>query len=100
MGHLTRSRKAAPRGVRALPGRPLLMINGRGDRTIRAAQAERLFAAAPEPKEMRWYQGGHWPPVSEIHYAAEWMAAELKRLRVRHVVSRTKNPARKKATGS
>lgn len=65
------------RAVRRLSGRPLLMVNGRFDRTVNSAQAERLFAAAPEPKTMRWYGGGHWPPPKDIDFAAEWLAGEL-----------------------
>jgi dienelactone hydrolase len=60
------------RAVRQLEGRPLLLINGRRDRTTRPEQAERLFAHAEEPKELYWYEGGHWPPASAIEYAAEW----------------------------
>lgn len=87
-GAIVRTVVDPARAVRKLAGRPLLMINGRGDRTIRPAQADRLFAAAAEPKAMRWYAGGHWPPVSEIHFAAEWVAAELKRPRVRRAGGR------------
>lgn len=65
------------RAVRRLGGRPLLMVNGRFDRTVKPAQAERLFAAAHEPKTMRWYGGGHWPPPKEIGYAAEWLTQKL-----------------------
>jgi len=65
------------RAVRRLAGRPLLMINGRFDRTVRPSQAERLFAAAHEPKTMRWYGSGHWPPKDEIERAAEWMSEQL-----------------------
>jgi fermentation-respiration switch protein FrsA (DUF1100 family) len=65
------------RAAQRVAGRPLLMINGRFDRTVKPAQAERLFAAAPEPKTMRWYGGGHWPPPREIDSAAEWLAAQL-----------------------
>jgi len=65
------------RAVRRIGGRPLLMVNGRFDRTVTPAQAERLFAAAREPKTMRWYGGGHWPPPREIAMAAEWMAEKL-----------------------
>jgi pimeloyl-ACP methyl ester carboxylesterase len=61
------------RSVRKLAGRPLLMVNGRFDRTVRPEQAERLFAAAAEPKEMRWYQGGHWPGATEIEAVALWL---------------------------
>ena len=66
------------RAVRHLAGRPLLLINGRRDRTTRPEQAERLFAHAEEPKELYWYEGGHWPPVSAIEYAAEWTCAGLR----------------------
>ena len=61
------------RVIRAASGRPLLMINGRSDRTVKPAQAERLFAAAREPKTLRWYAGGHWPPPKEIEFAADWL---------------------------
>ena len=65
------------RDVRKLDGRPLLMINGRFDRTILPEQARSLFDAANEPKELRWYDGGHWPPQSAIDAVAVWLAATL-----------------------
>lgn len=65
------------RAVRKLAGRPFLMVNGRFDRTIKAAQAERLYAAAGEPKQIHWYQGGHWPPPQAIDFGAEWLAGRL-----------------------
>lgn len=65
------------KGIRRFGDRPLLMIHGRQDRTVRPEQAERLFAAAEEPKEMRWYDGGHWPPEQEIRKAAQWLSARL-----------------------
>jgi dienelactone hydrolase len=65
------------RAVRRLAGRPLLMINGRHDRTIRPVQARALFAAAGEPKELRWFDGGHWPPQSVIEEVADWLADRL-----------------------
>ncbi|HYD51746.1 MAG TPA: alpha/beta fold hydrolase [Gemmatimonadaceae bacterium] len=76
-GALVRTAADPQRAVRRLEGRPLLMVNGRLDRTVRPDQAERLFAAAREPKEIRWYGGGHWPPASEIDAAAEWLARRL-----------------------
>jgi pimeloyl-ACP methyl ester carboxylesterase len=65
------------RAVRKLSGRPLLMVNGRFDRTVTADQAQRLFDAAGEPKELRWYSGGHWPPPNEVDAAGEWMVRQL-----------------------
>lgn len=66
------------RAIRALAGRPLLMVNGRYDRRIRPTQAERLYEAAGDPKQLRWYNGGHWPPPGEIDFAAQWMAEQLR----------------------
>ena len=65
------------RAVRKLAGRPLLMVNGRYDRTVRRDQAERLFAEASEPKELHWYDGGHWPPPAAIEHACRWLGAAL-----------------------
>jgi dienelactone hydrolase len=65
------------RAARAFAGRPLLMINGRFDRTIRPEQARALLEAAGEPKELRWYDGGHWPPQHAVDQVAEWLAARL-----------------------
>jgi len=74
---LVRSVADPRRAVRKLAGRPLLMINGRFDRTIRPEDAQSLFDAASEPKELRWYDGGHWPPQSAIDAVAEWLTAKL-----------------------
>jgi dienelactone hydrolase len=68
------------RAVRKLNGRPLLLVNGRRDRTTRPVQAERLFSVAEEPKRLDWYDGGHWPPQSAIDHAAEWTAVQLRAL--------------------
>lgn len=65
------------RAVRRLAGRPLLMVNGRNDRTVRPSQARTLFEAAGDPKEIHWYPGGHWPSANAIVYAADWLAARL-----------------------
>jgi uncharacterized protein len=67
--------------VRKLDGRPLLMIHGKRDRTILPAQATRLFDAAAEPKELRWYDAGHWLPDAATHDAAVWLKAQLSRKR-------------------
>lgn len=65
------------RAAKRLAPRPLLMVHGRGDRTVKPAQAERLYAAASEPKELRWYAGGHWLPAPVIDESAGWLAAQL-----------------------
>lgn len=68
------------RAARKLGGRPLLLVNGRRDTTTRPVQAERLFAAAAEPKTMQWYDGGHWPAPPVIEKATQWVAARLAEL--------------------
>jgi len=65
------------RAVRRLSPRPLLMVHGRDDRTVRPEQAERLYAAAGEPKELRWYAAGHYLPAAAIQYAAGWLRERL-----------------------
>lgn len=65
------------RAVRRLNGRPLLMLHGRRDTTVRPDQAQRLFDAAAEPKELRWYEAAHHLPAHALDDAASWL---LKRL--------------------
>lgn len=65
------------RAVRRIAGRPLLMVNGKRDRTILPEQAEKLFGAAEEPKEIRWYDGPHWPPRPVADDVTAWMAKRL-----------------------
>lgn len=65
------------RAVRRLGGRPLLVVHGRRDRTVLPEQAERLFAAAGEPKEIRWWDAGHFLPSEAIEEAVGWLAARL-----------------------
>ena len=67
------------KAVRRFDGRPLLMVHGRRDGTVRPEQAQRLFDAASEPKELRWYDAGHYLPASVIDDAATWLAARLSR---------------------
>jgi predicted esterase len=57
----------------SLDDQPLLMLHGKLDRTIRPAQAERLFDAAAEPKKMRWYDSGHVLPPEAADDAAAWL---------------------------
>jgi dienelactone hydrolase len=38
---------------------PLLLQNGRFDELVPGYEAEELHAAAPQPKEVRWYDAGH-----------------------------------------
>jgi uncharacterized protein len=63
--------------VRRLNGRPLLMVHGRRDRTVLPEQAQRLFAAAAEPKELRWWDSGHYLPHAASDAAALWLQQRL-----------------------
>jgi fermentation-respiration switch protein FrsA (DUF1100 family) len=67
------------RAVRKLKGRPLLMVHGTGDRTMKPEQAQHLFDAAGEPKELKWWNAGHILPAPAIDYAAEWLRERLGR---------------------
>jgi uncharacterized protein len=67
-------------GVRALAGRPLLMVHGRRDNTILPAQATRLFEAASEPKEIQWWDAGHRLPETAVLRAAAWLDHRLRQL--------------------
>ena len=66
------------RAIHALEGRPLLMVHGRRDRTILPEQAERLFAAAREPKEIQWWDTGHYLPDAAVARASAWLADRLR----------------------
>lgn len=57
----------------ALKGRPLLMLHGKMDRTITAQQAQSLFNAAAQPKQLRWYSTGHVLPAEAADDAATWL---------------------------
>jgi fermentation-respiration switch protein FrsA (DUF1100 family) len=65
------------RAVKKLRGRPLLVVHGKNDRTMRPEQAQRLYDAAGEPREIRWYAAGHILPPDAIGYAARWLADQL-----------------------
>lgn len=76
-GSLARAVADPLRAVRRLRGRPLLVVHGRNDRTIRPDQAQRLFDAAHEPKEIRWWNSGHYLPAEAIGDAADWLVERL-----------------------
>ena len=65
------------RAVRKLKGRPLLVVHGKRDRTVRPDQAQRLFDAALEPKEIRWWDCGHYLPAPAIEHAADWLSGRV-----------------------
>lgn len=54
--------------------RPLLLLNGTDDQTVTREMADRLYAAAAEPKKQQWYESGHRLPRAAYADAAEWVA--------------------------
>lgn len=76
-GALARTVVDPLRSVRRLGGRPLLVVHGKRDRTVRPEQAQRLFDAAREPKEIRWWDSGHHLPPAAIDHAATWLDERL-----------------------
>jgi pimeloyl-ACP methyl ester carboxylesterase len=65
------------KAMRRLAGRPVLMTHGKFDRTVPPSDADRLFKAAGEPKQMRWWNAGHMLPAEAIEDAAAWLAQQL-----------------------
>jgi uncharacterized protein len=63
--------------VRSLEGRSLLMVHGRQDSVIVPQLAQRLFDAARQPKELRWWDSGHILPREAIEDAATWLSVRL-----------------------
>lgn len=64
--------------VARISPRPLLMINGKDDQIVPKECTERLFAAAKEPKEIVWLEGGHMPqPDAVLRKVDEWLSKYL-----------------------
>jgi fermentation-respiration switch protein FrsA (DUF1100 family) len=66
--------------IRFVPHAPptaLLLQNGRFDTLVPVADAEALHAAAPEPKTIRWYDGGHALPSQALVDRHEWLNAQI-----------------------
>jgi dienelactone hydrolase len=53
---------------------PLLFQSGRKDDIVPPPDARRYQAAAPEPKEVKWYNAGHFLPLKADCDAAAWLA--------------------------
>lgn len=54
-------------------GRPVLMLSGKRDYVVTPDMTDRLYAAAAEPKELRWYDCGHLLTPEAYAAAAEWV---------------------------
>ena len=56
---------------------PLLLQSGRQDNLVPPRDAERLHAAAPDPKTVRWYDAGHGLPVQASRDRMFWLQEHL-----------------------
>ena len=61
-------------------GRPLLMLNAKADRVITREMSDRLYTAAPDPKEQIWYDSGHLLPAPAYEECARWVASTWKKV--------------------
>lgn len=64
--------------ARKLKGRPLLVLHGISDRTIRREQAQALYDAASDPKTVKWYQSGHVLPAAAADDTAAWLVEQFR----------------------
>ncbi len=60
-----------------LKGRPIIMFNGLTDVVVVPPAAKLLQLAAPEPKQIVWYNGGHDVPQDIRTRAVDWLANQL-----------------------
>lgn len=74
---LVRTLANPARAAKRYAGRPLLMVHGRHDPIVTPTQAQRLYDAATEPKQLQWYDAGHHLPDVAIDHAAAWLAMTL-----------------------
>jgi dienelactone hydrolase len=56
----------------------LLFQDGRTDEVVPRAALDRLYAAAPEPKEIRWYPAGHELNAKAYSDQLDWLTKQLK----------------------
>lgn len=56
----------------------LLFQDGRQDEVVPRAALERLYRAAPEPKELRWYAAGHELNVQAYRDQLDWLTERLR----------------------
>jgi len=56
---------------------PLLLQSGRQDNLVPPSDAERLHAAAPDPKTVQWYDAGHGLDVTATRARSFWLQEHL-----------------------
>jgi fermentation-respiration switch protein FrsA (DUF1100 family) len=56
---------------------PILFLSGRRDHVVPARDAARYQRAAPQPKEIRWYDSDHMLPAQAWCYAARFLGRHV-----------------------
>jgi dienelactone hydrolase len=56
---------------------PILFQSGRHDEAVPPADAREFHQAAREPKDVRWYDSGHFLPPEAMCDAARWLQEEI-----------------------
>jgi fermentation-respiration switch protein FrsA (DUF1100 family) len=56
---------------------PILFLNGRRDQLVPARDAARFQRAAPQPKEIRWYDSDHFLPPQAWCDAAQFLGRQI-----------------------
>jgi fermentation-respiration switch protein FrsA (DUF1100 family) len=56
---------------------PILFLNGRRDHLVSEHDATRYQRAAPEPKEIRWYDSDHMLPAQAWCDAAHFLGRQI-----------------------
>ena len=59
------------------PPTPLLLQSGRQDNLVPPRDAERLHAAARDPKTVHWYDAGHGLPLQAVRARSFWLHEHL-----------------------
>jgi fermentation-respiration switch protein FrsA (DUF1100 family) len=58
-------------------GAPVYFQFAASDPYVSRANADAFYAAAREPKEIRWYEGGHGLSAQAVADRQEWLIARL-----------------------
>jgi fermentation-respiration switch protein FrsA (DUF1100 family) len=58
--------------------RPVLMLNGSKDETVKAEMSKALFDAAKEPKKQQMFDSGHLLPKEALVTGVKWLAEKIK----------------------
>jgi dienelactone hydrolase len=57
--------------------RPVLLLNGSKDETVKAEASGALYAAAKEPKQQRMFDSGHILPKEALTAGVKWLAQKI-----------------------